>query len=103
VTLPLKISCPPPGAECLVSVAASARVPAHAAARRKQVKLGGSGYVVNVGSSAKTRFKLTKKGRSLLRRLGPIKVKVKVSVTRLGAGVTRKTVTVRLRAPRRTS
>jgi hypothetical protein len=99
VTLPLRISCPLPGAECLVTVAASARLPA----RPKQVKVGGSGYVVNAGGSDETRFKLTKKGRRLLERLRRIKAKIEISVTRLGAGSTRKTVTVRLRAPRRTS
>jgi hypothetical protein len=62
VTLPLTIGCPPPGAECLVSVVATARVPASAVARRKRLKVGSSAYSVKVGGSARARFGLTTKG-----------------------------------------
>jgi hypothetical protein len=102
VTLPLTIGCPLPGAECRVFVAATARLPTNAAARRKRVKLGRSHYLVKVGSSAKGRFKLNPRGRRLLRRLGRMKAKVKITVTRAG-NMTGKTVTVRLRQPRRIS
>jgi hypothetical protein len=101
VTLPLRIGCPPPGVDCRVSVAATARVRASASARRKLVKLGRSHYFVKVGNSAETRFKLNAKGRRLLRRLGRIKAKVELAVTR-ASSVTKKNVTVRLKAPRRT-
>jgi hypothetical protein len=100
VTLPLRIGCPPPGVDCRVSVAATARVRASAAARRKLVKLGRSHYLIKVGKSAKTRFRLNAKGRRLLRRLGRINAKVELAVTR-ASSVTRKNVTVRLKAPRR--
>jgi FG-GAP-like repeat/FG-GAP repeat len=99
VTLPLRIGCPPPGAPCRVSVAAMARRSADAAARRKRVKLGRSGYVVKVGRSARTRFTLTPWGRSLLRRRERIRAKVEIRVAR-GSGTTTKTATARLEAPR---
>lgn len=102
VTLPLTIGCPPPGPECLVSVAATARLPAGAASLRKRVKLGSSAYAVKVGGSARARFRLTTKGTRLLRRLTRIQAKAAITVTRLGGGATRKRVTVRLKAPRRT-
>jgi hypothetical protein len=82
-------------------VAATARVRASASAKRKLVKLGRSHYFVKVGNSAETRFRLNAKGRRLLRRLGRIKAKVELAVTR-ASSVTRKNVTVRLKAPRRT-
>ena len=102
VTLPLRIGCPPPGADCRVSVAASGRVPASTAARRKQVKLGRSDYLVRAGSSSKTRFSLTTKGLKILRRVKRIRAKLEVTVTR-GSEIAKKTVTVRLKAPRQIS
>ena len=101
VTLPLTIGCPPPGADCRVSVAASGRVRASEVAKRKRVTLGRSVYVVKASSSANVRFKLTTRGRGLLRRLRGIEAKVAITVSRDGS-VTTKTVTVRLKAPRRT-
>ena len=90
VTLPLTIGCPPPGSVCAIAVAA----------HRKQVRIGRSRYLVAVDRSAKTRFKLTRKGRSLLRRLTRIKAKVVITVSRGGNIVSQKTVTARLKAPR---
>jgi hypothetical protein len=101
VTLPLTIGCPPPGAECLVSVAATARLRARASARRRRVKVGRLAYAVKVGASAQARFKLTPKGRRLLRRVRRVRAKVEITVTRATA-ITKKTVTVRLKAPKRT-
>ena len=101
MTLPLTIGCPLPGAECLVSVAATARLRASAAARRKRVKVGRSAYAVKVGGSARARFKLTSKGSRLLLRSRRIRAKVEITVTR-GTAITKKTVAVRLKAPKRT-
>jgi hypothetical protein len=101
VTVPLRIGCPPPGVDCGVSVAATARVRASASARRELVKLGRSHYVVKVGTSGETRFNLNAKGRRWLRRLRRIQANVELAVTR-ASSVTRKNITVRLKAPRRT-
>ena len=87
VTVPIRVGCPRPGDDCQVSVAA----------KRRKVMLGRSEYVVKAGRSAKTRFKLTAKGRRLLRRLGRVRAKVGITVTRAGAK-TEKTVTVRMKA-----
>jgi hypothetical protein len=98
VTIPLRIGCPAPGVDCKVSVAASARADVNAAARRRRVKIGRSDYLIKARRSANTRVKLNVKGRRLLRRLGRMHAKVKISVDR-GGSVTRKTVTARLKAP----
>jgi hypothetical protein len=55
--------------------------------------------VVKVGSSTKVRFKLTKKARALLRRLGRINARVAIQVSR-GGSMTEKIVTARLKPPR---
>jgi hypothetical protein len=102
VTVPWTIGCPSPGAGCRVSVVGRARVHASAAAKRRRVTLGRSAYLVKVGSSAAARFKLTATGRRTLRRLDRVKAKVEIKVTR-GTSVTRKTVTARLKAPKRTA
>jgi hypothetical protein len=91
-TIPLRIGCPPPGVDCRISVAATAR--------RKSAKLGRSRYLVKVGTSDNARFRLTAKGRRLLRRLNRVKANVEIIVTR-GSVVTKKTVTIRLKAPKR--
>ena len=98
VAFSLRIGCPPPGVDCRVSVAATARVPVGAAAGRRRAKLGRSDYLVKVGSSAKGHFVLSTKGRRLLRRLRRIKAKAEITVTR-GSQITEKIVRVRLKAP----
>ena len=102
VTVPLTIGCPPPSVACRISVAASARAPASTAALKRRVKLGRSDYHVSAGRSAKARFDLNRTGRRLLRRLGRLDARVKTTVTR-GATVKKKTLTVRLKAPKRTA
>ena len=60
-----------------------------------------SDYLVEVGDLAKTRFKLTEEGPQLAARPQADQGKGLISVTRGASVVSRKTVTVRLKAPRR--
>lgn len=75
----------------------TANLPAGAS---KRVKLGGSSFKVAVGKKGKVRIKLNSTARRLLKRRKVIKARVVITVRRGGATV-KKTVTVRLKAPRR--
>ena len=88
------VECPTGGASCKVGTSVTRRV------KKKRVKLGGSSYTLAAGKKGALRLKLTKQGLRTLKRAKRIKGSVSISV-RKGSTVTRKTVSVTLRAPKR--
>lgn len=75
----------------------TANLPAGAS---KKVKLGGSSFKVAAGKKGKVRVKLNRKARKLLKRRKVIKARVVITVRR-GDATVKKTVMVKLKAPRR--
>jgi WD40 repeat protein len=93
------VDCAGAGPDCAVKTSVTGQI-AGAAAKRKTVKLGSFSFTVKAGKKGAVKAKLSKKGRKLLKRLGRIKATVVITVTR-GAGSAKKTVKVKLKAPKK--
>lgn len=102
VTLALKVRCPPPGPNCLVSVLARAPLASGRAVRRSRPTLGRSSYSVKTRSTVAVRFNLTKAGLRRLRRYKRLALAVAITASRAGVQV-RRTTRIVLKSPRRRS
>ena len=77
------------------------RVKTRLTTRKRAVKLGGSSFGVPTGKKGKVRAKLNRKGLRQLKRAKRLKAKLRITVTR-GTQSVKRTVTVTLKAPKRT-
>jgi hypothetical protein len=81
VTPGISVSCPAGGAACTANETATTTAPASAAHAKKRMKkfvIGTATFTIRAGSIKKLTFKLNATGRRLLRKLGHLRVTVKV-------------------------
>lgn len=104
VSVGTTVACPGVGASCQVVAEILGQLPfgpRAVPAAGRTVPLGGARFTVAAGAEKRVTAKLSHKGLALLRARRSLKVRIRITVTQLGATRVVRTLRVTLRAPRR--